>query len=174
MSNSINSSPLFAVRPMIRADIPAVHAVLMGVGMDSRSSWSRITLEQLQESMFAEGAGGFVALDGGEAKSNQIVGCVGYRPDGKKTLTLNKLAVLPTTQKHGLGRQLVQAVENNAENAGFKQVLLAVSQFNLEVIPFYEKLGYMQSNEPYAFANECSPKPIVMLRDLRKKDDQHK
>lgn len=158
---------LAALRPVSRADLPAFHGVMMSAGMDSRSSWSRTTVQDLEHSLFAEGAGGFVALGGGgEADLGEIVGCVGFRPDGAATLTLNKLATLPEVRGQGYGQKLVQAVEETAQRGGFRRVLLAVSQYNLEVIPFYKRLGYVASDEVYAFAHPNSPKPVVLVKQL--------
>lgn len=155
------------IRPVTRADLPAFHAVMMAAGIDSRSSWNRTTVQDLEGSLFADGAGGFVALDGGgEASSAGIIGCVGFRPDGQGNLTLNKLATLPQVRGQGLGQALVSEVEHHAQRQGFRRVLLAVSQFNVEVIPFYQKLGYVQTDDVYAFANPTSPKPVVMVKEM--------
>lgn len=153
---------LAALRPVSRADLPAFHGVMMSAGMDSRSSWSRTTVQDLEHSLFAEGAGGFVALDNG----GEVVGCVGFRPDGAATLTLNKLATLPEVRGQGYGQKLVQAVEETAQRGGFRRVLLAVSQYNLEVIPFYKRLDYVESDEVYRFAHPNSPKPVVLVKQL--------
>jgi hypothetical protein len=45
-------------------------------------------------------------------------------------------------------------------------VLLAVSQFNPGVIPFYEALGYVRSDEPYRFASAGSPAPAVLVKAI--------
>jgi ribosomal protein S18 acetylase RimI-like enzyme len=152
-------------RPTLRAvtlaDLPAFHAVMMAAGMDPRSSWSRVTVEDLRASLFAPDSGGFVAQGGAE-----VVGVVGYRPDGSCTLTLNKLATLPAARGHGTGRQLVAAVEAHAQAGGYSRVLLAVSQYNLDVLPFYERLGYHRSAEPYAHAHPASPPPVVLVKAL--------
>jgi GNAT superfamily N-acetyltransferase len=149
------------IRPMTRADLTAFHAVMIAAGMDARSSWNRTTLAGLEQSLFAPGAGGFVAVDGAE-----VIGCVGFRPDGPGTLTLNRLAILPQYRGRNLGAALVEAVEGWAAEHGFGRLLLAVSQFNLDVVPFYERLGYLQSDEPYAFASAGSPQPVVLVKAL--------
>lgn len=150
------------IRPLSRADLRDFHHVMMQAGMDARSSWVRTTTADLERSLFAEGAGGFVALSG----QGEVVGCVGYRPDGAYTLTLNKLAALPEVRGCGVGRQLVAAVEAVARRRGFRRVLLAVSRFNLEAVPFYAHLGYAETGERYAFASPASPAPVVMVKEL--------
>lgn len=152
----------YSLRPVTRAELPTFHTVMMAAGMDSRSSWSRTTVADLERSLFGVGAGGFLAWAGAEA-----VGCVGFRPDGSHTLTLNKLATLPDARGQGVGAALVAAVEELATEQGFERVLLAVSQFNLEVIPFYERLGYRQDSAAvYDHASPQSPAPVVLVKPV--------
>ena len=147
----------FALRPTTPTDAAAVHALMMAAGMDPRSSWVRTSVADVEWSLGT--GGGVLALQEGAA-----VGCVGYRPDGFRTLTLNKLATLPEVRGQGLGTALVRAVEAQARLGGFGRVLLAVSQYNLGVIPFYERLGYVLSTDRYAFAHQSSPPPVVLVR----------
>ena len=151
----------YTLRPTLPADALAVHAVMMAAGMDPRSSWMRTTVADVEWSLGT--GGGFLALgEGGPG----AVGCVGYRPDGFRTLTLNKLATLPEARGQGLGTALVRAVEARARLGGYGRVLLAVSQYNLGVIPFYERLGYVLSTDRYAFAHQSSPPPVVLAHAL--------
>ena len=152
----------YALRPTLPADAGVVHAVMMAAGMDPRSSWVRTSVADVEWSL-GQG-GGFLAL--GEGVGTQAVGCVGYRPDGSHTLTLNKLATLPETRGQGLGTALVLAAEAQARLGGFGRVLLAVSQYNLGVIPFYERLGYVLSTDHYAFAHQSSPPPVVLVKGV--------
>ncbi|WP_019585497.1 GNAT family N-acetyltransferase [Deinococcus apachensis] len=150
----------FTLRPAAPDDAPAFHAVMMAAGMDPRSSWSRTRVEDVAWSL-GQG-GGFLAWNGAEA-----VGCVGWRPDGAETLTLNKLATRPERRGRGIGAALVRAVEEVAARDGYGRVLLAVSQYNLAVIPFYERLGYrVDESVVYAHANPASPPPVVLVKAI--------
>ena len=149
----------YAMRPATVADAVAVHAVMMAAGMDPRSSWMRSTVADIEWSLGT--GGGFVVQRGSE-----MVGCVGYRPDGFRTLTLNKLATRPEVRGLGLGAALVRAVEAQARLGGFGRVLLAVSQYNLNVLPFYEHLGYVVSTDRYAYAHPDSPAPVVLVKPV--------
>jgi ribosomal protein S18 acetylase RimI-like enzyme len=150
------------LRPVNPDDISTFHAVMMAAGMDPRSSWTRTTPADLERSLLAPGSGGFLAVGSGE-----VLGCVGYRPDGDRTLTLNKLATLPQARRLGVGRALVREVEHVARMGGYGRVLLAVSQFNLDVLPFYDRLGYTVTDEPYAHAHPDSPAPVVLVKEVR-------
>jgi GNAT superfamily N-acetyltransferase len=149
----------FTLRPTTSADAPAVHAVMLAAGMDPRSSWVRTTVSDVEWSLSK--GGGFLAL-----REGAVVGCVGYRPDGFRTLTLNKLATLPEVRGQGIGAALVRAVEEQARLGGFIRVLLAVSQYNLSVVPFYVHLGYTVSSDRYAFAHQGSPVPVVLVKSV--------
>lgn len=147
------------IRPATPADAAAFHAVMMAAGMDPRSSWSRTRPQDVAWSL-GQG-GGFLAWAGERA-----VGCVGWRPDGGGALTLNKLAVCPEARGQGLGALLVRAVEEVAAREGHARVLLAVSQYNLEVVSFYERLGYrVDPAAVYAHADPHSPPPVVLVRE---------
>lgn len=146
------------LRPTTPADARAFHAVMMAAGMDPRSSWSRTRVEDVAWSL--DQGGGFLAWNGAEA-----VGCVGWRPDGPETLTLNKLATRPDMRGQGIGAALVRAVEEIAARDGHARVLLAVSRYNLEVLPFYERLGYrVDEGAVYVHANAASPPPVVLVK----------
>ena len=148
----------FALRPATPADAPAFHAVMMAAGMDPRSSWTRTTVDDLARRLTL--GGGFLALQGQRA-----VGCVGFRPDGAQTLTLGKLATLPEMRGQGVGTALVRAVEQVAAERGCGRLLLAVSQYNLDVLPFYEQLGYAaDETAEYAFRSPASPRPVVLVK----------
>jgi len=55
---------------------------------------------------------------------------------------VNYLAVSPSHQKQGYGRQLMEAVEERLEKMGCAKVNLQVRETNLEVIEFYKAIGY--------------------------------
>ena len=55
---------------------------------------------------------------------------------------VNYLAVSPSHQKKGLGRQLMEAVEIKLREIGCPKINLQVRETNLEVIEFYKAIGY--------------------------------
>lgn len=55
---------------------------------------------------------------------------------------VNYLAVSPSHQKKGFGRQLMDAVEVKLREMGCPKINLQVRETNLEVIEFYKAIGY--------------------------------
>lgn len=156
----------FTLRPATPTDAPAFHAVMLAAGMDPRSSWSRTTVEDIARSLSL--GGGFLAWANLNGAGERAVGGVSFRSDGARTLTLNKLATLPDIRGQGIGAVLVRAVEEVAAERGYGRVLLAVSQYNLDVLPFYERLGYViDEAAEYTFRSLASPRPVVLVKTVR-------
>ena len=158
----------FTIRPAIPEDAETVQRLVHAAwaGIDARSSGHRLTLEGARENLAA--GGGFIAEDGGVEHGGRAVACVCFWPSGAE-LDLMKLAVLPECRGRGLAQKLVNAVEAYARREGFETVLLAVSLYNVAVIPFYQRLGYqVDANAVYAHASASSPGPVVMNKPLRR------
>lgn len=154
--------------PVGPAQFPDFLSVLRAAGLDPRSRWGELTVDDLARTMSGPHSGGFLAVE----SEGQAVGCVGFRPDrdDPTTLTLNKLATLPEVRGQGIARHLVGEVEGVAQAEGFRRVLLAVSQVNLGVIPFYEGLGYRQVDEEYAYSSGRNGRPVVMSKNFDSED----
>lgn len=71
----------------------------------------------------------------------QIVGSVMGGYEGHRGW-INYLAVDPTIQKQGLGRQLMEAVEERMLALGCPKINLQVREGNTDVIAFYEAIGF--------------------------------
>jgi len=70
-----------------------------------------------------------------------IIASVMVAYDGHRG-NVNYLAVLPEFQKHGIGKQLMQEVENRLTNLGCPKINLLIRNTNVDVVRFYEALGY--------------------------------
>jgi ribosomal protein S18 acetylase RimI-like enzyme len=57
---------------------------------------------------------------------------------------INYLAVAPDYQRQGIARQLMQAAEDKLQSLGCPKINLQVRETNMQVIAFYEALGYTQ------------------------------
>lgn len=61
---------------------------------------------------------------------------------GEEEAHLDLLAVKPTYQRTGIGRQLIEWLEKSALVAGISIIYLEVRAKNREARMFYERLGY--------------------------------
>ena len=75
----------------------------------------------------------------------QIVGSIMGGYDGHRGW-INYLAVSPSVQKQGLGRELMDAVESRLLDQGCPKINLQVRTGNDSVMAFYEAIGYTDDN----------------------------
>ncbi|MDP1844914.1 MAG: GNAT family N-acetyltransferase [Sediminibacterium sp.] len=71
----------------------------------------------------------------------QPIGFASVSNEGAGIYKLNKLYVLPTTQKTGAGKALLQKSIEHASNAGGQQLILQVNKLN-SAKQFYERHGF--------------------------------
>ncbi len=76
-----------------------------------------------------------------EDDSGRIVACV-YAEVRSERGYLGMLAIDPPSQRTGLGRMMVEAVEAHCRGRGCRWIDLRVLSPRRELLPFYEKLGY--------------------------------
>jgi ribosomal protein S18 acetylase RimI-like enzyme len=68
------------------------------------------------------------------------------------------LAVDPAHQGLGFGRMLAQAAESHCRDRGCRHIDIAVLSPRAEIVPFYNKLGYVETaREPFAGAHLVKP-----------------
>jgi GNAT superfamily N-acetyltransferase len=63
------------------------------------------------------------------------------------------LAVDPSLQGAGLGRRMVEAVEEHCRRHGCKHVDIMVLSLRPELPPFYRKLGYIETGREPALTS---------------------
>ena len=114
----------------------------------------------------------YVLFQEGEAVAQCVV-----TDEGGGLLELKSLSVLPEHQKKGLGRALVQFVEETCRD-GFHTLQVGTGESPL-TLPFYQKLGFVESHRVKDFFLEHYDHPIIedgaVLTDmvyLRKKLDK--
>jgi ribosomal protein S18 acetylase RimI-like enzyme len=71
----------------------------------------------------------------------EVVGVIVGTIDGTRAY-FYRLAVHPSFQGTGIGRKLVESLENRFRQRGVNRVLIMVNQDNKKVLPFYHSLGY--------------------------------
>jgi ribosomal protein S18 acetylase RimI-like enzyme len=84
-------------------------------------------------------------------KNGKIVGTVSVLPDGE-WLYIRSMAVLPAAQGLGIGRRLLEAVENYAVRNGFEKLFLYTTPYLPAAIKLYEQNGFVRGElEPERF-----------------------
>jgi ribosomal protein S18 acetylase RimI-like enzyme len=90
----------------------------------------------------------------------QVVGCVLFHPEPGGGGRLYQMAVDPAHQECGIGRMLVEALEQRLRRDGVERIHLHARTPAAE---FYRKLGYRAQGEPYL---EVGLEHIMMARAL--------
>lgn len=78
----------------------------------------------------------------GVAEGAEAVGIMSTHQLPRGSLKIDKLYVLPTWQRQGIGGALIALAEARALEHGCDEVLLAVNKFNARAITAYTKYGY--------------------------------
>jgi ribosomal protein S18 acetylase RimI-like enzyme len=79
-----------------------------------------------------------VGLDGGKVIATVMFGYDGHRA------WVNYLGIDPACQRNGLGRQMMDAVEEKVRPLGCPKINLQVRKNNLNALKFYETIGYKE------------------------------
>jgi len=82
-----------------------------------------------------------------------------------KTLRLFSIAVLPTFQGKGIGKQLIEYILQFARNNKFERISLEVIKSNEQLIRYYENLGFKITEElpEYYSKTEDGLRMVLML-----------
>ncbi len=131
------------LRPATVADVPAILAVTKAAYApytDRFDPPSGVVREQPESVERYFVTGGVIVAD----KDGEIVGAVRYEPHDDY-LYLGRLAVAPAWQGRGIGRRLVEAVEEWALLLGLDEVHLGVRMELTENRDLYRHLGYVEN-----------------------------
>ncbi len=99
----------------------------------------------------------FVATQNGK-----IVGCLLLRPLSKSLIKMRQVAVRFDHQKLGIGQALVEASEDYARAEGIRTIELSARQ---DAVPFYQRLGYTCTGQPYGEVTLPHQKMEKQLRE---------
>jgi ribosomal protein S18 acetylase RimI-like enzyme len=78
----------------------------------------------------------------------QIIGAVIGAWDGRQGWIYH-LAVAPLVQRQGIGMQLMEEVEKRLRQRGALEINLLVESSNIQVVPFYQRLGFQIDNKVF-------------------------
>lgn len=94
------------------------------------------------EELAAEnGSHHLVAFDG-----TDLVACLVLKPLDRERIQMRQVAVSPSRQRQGLGTELVHFAEDHARALGYQEMVVHARE---AAAPFYMKLGYDRSGEPF-------------------------
>lgn len=99
-------------------------------------------------------------------ENRQLVG-FGIMTYREEQANLDLLAVKLRYRYQGIGRQIVQWLEQVALTAGIATVYVQVRQLNSGAIKFYEKLGYQVIGEQHGYYSGRE-NAVIMSKGLRK------
>lgn len=143
------------------ADLPALHALIESAyrGESARRGWSheadllegqRTDLAAL-ESMLGDPCQLLLVFRDGDS----LRACVSLTDKGDRIAYLGLLTVDPKRQASGLGRLILAAAEDQAaEHFGATRVEMSVIAQRAELIAWYERRGYVLTDERRPFPND--------------------
>lgn len=172
-SQPIDAAPRLTVAT--DADVPEVVSLInmafRGTGEDA--GWStreqyidgtRITADLLQEDMAAKPHATMLLW---RLADNSLLGCVWLEPQQSGVWYLGKLAVPPREQNAGLGRRLLEAAENWAQQRGAAEIQMTTVNLRTALIDWYQRRGY-------SLTGQTKPFPYGDTRfGIPKRDDLH-
>jgi ribosomal protein S18 acetylase RimI-like enzyme len=144
------------LRPAQPTDYPAVVRLMNHAyrGTGPNASWNtesvylegdRTSLTALTEEQISHPHSILLVAEGSEPGTIQA--CVRLEPVGHGTWHLGSLAVDPSQQKSGLGRQLLGAAEQWAADRNATKIHMSVINVRETLIAWYQRRGYQLTGE---------------------------
>jgi putative acetyltransferase len=133
----------FFIRPWEERDrIPAaevIRSVLSEYGLGWEPDGADRDVLQVEECYLATG-GEFWIIE----YQNQVVGTGAYYPvtRGEKAVEIRKMYLLPSVRGVGLGKYLLQQLEDAIARRGFQQIWIETASVLAEAVKLYENNGY--------------------------------
>lgn len=116
--------------------------------------------EQVSPEEVTPPRGDFVLVT--EIGTGEVIGCGGVRVIADGVVELRRMWLRPTARGQGLGRFLLEHLENRARSLGGRRVLAGVHESLEEAIALYRSAGYEPTEEalPDRFVT------LVLAKDL--------
>lgn len=156
----------FVVREANKEDIPQIQIVskeafkmyIEGAGITDLVGPLNETYEYLEEELNTKLV--FVAME-----QDTVIGCVRVEIQGEGTAYLSRFGVSPAYQSKGIGKLLMQAVDDAMEAMGIERLYLHTASRMLALVRFYYARGfYIESttkNKGYIRALLCKEYEIA-------------
>ncbi len=168
------------IRPAVIEDIPELVSLVNNAyrGEASKKGWT--TEADLLDGIRTDEASLYIILNKPSAvilkysnEKNEITGCV-YLEKNNDELYLGMLSVSPEAQAQGIGKQLMKASEEYAQQHRLKAVVMTVISVRTELIAWYERRGYNQTGQIEPFPEDekvgvpTQPLQFIVLKKLLK------
>ena len=116
--------------------------------------------ESIKNIILAEDNSIELAID---SENAQILGLVHLKRESHETLYFGMLTVLPEAQSRGLGKLLIEHIENCARKNKLKNIRISVINYRTELIAYYERRGFKATGlfEPFPADNPLFGIPKV-------------
>ncbi len=98
----------------------------------------------------------------GDGPESPLLGTVWLEPEGDGAWYLGLLTVRPAMQNRQLGRQLLAAAEQYAQQRGATRIRMTVVNVRDTLIAWYERRGYTRTGEtkPFPYGDERFGTPL--------------
>jgi predicted N-acetyltransferase YhbS len=151
-----------AIRTATAADVPRIVALLNAAFAMEREfiDKDRTSAPEIEQYMTT---GTFFVVDG---DANGLASCM-YLEQRVERLYLGMLAVNPSQQGRGVGRQMMAAAERQADSLGCHAIDIRIVNRRTELPPFYRALGFVDNGtEP--LEEPLLTKPAHFIRMTKK------
>ena len=74
---------------------------------------------------------------------NIAVGCGAFKPFEETSVEIKRMFVLPTQRIGGIGKTVLNELEQWAKELGYKSCVLETGKRQTEAVEFYKKCGYL-------------------------------
>ncbi|MBP1045735.1 GNAT family N-acetyltransferase [Enterococcus sp. BWM-S5] len=129
---------------------------------------SAFTLEGLAEEMGNEGTSfyfiyfdeqlaGYLKLNVGDAQTESVA---------ESALEVERIYILPSFKRKGLGNQLIETAIEKAKAQNKKNIWLGVWEENEPALNFYEKMGFVQFSKHSFFMGDDEQTDLIMVKSL--------
>lgn len=75
--------------------------------------------------------------------NEKAVGCGAFKKFDDNSVEIKRMYVNPNTREKGLGKQILNGLENWAKELGFSSCILETGKRQIEAVKFYKKCDYM-------------------------------
>ncbi|MBR9680097.1 MAG: GNAT family N-acetyltransferase [Candidatus Altiarchaeota archaeon] len=80
-------------------------------------------------------------------EKNSVIGLALFKPLKSGIVSLNKIYVRKSNRKKGVGRMLVEFIENIAKEQGKHKLVILAQADNKDALKFYESVGFEQEGQ---------------------------